>query len=91
MSGKASKKVRMNERPQRANIVKSMDGMLNGIPQNVVLKRIRSSRRFLAAGFIIGVAFCVFYAVFLGREYPYSTFLFRPDDTDFKTSLVSFG
>jgi hypothetical protein len=80
VSGKASKKVRMNERPQQDNIVKSTDGLLNGIPQDVVLKRIRFCRRFLAAGFILGVAFCLFYAVFLGRDYPYSTFLFRPED-----------
>jgi len=70
----------MNERPQRANIEKSTDGMSNGIPQDIVLKRIRFCRRFLAAGFILGVAFCVFYAVFLGWDYPYSTFLFRPND-----------
>jgi hypothetical protein len=70
----------MNERPQQANIVKSMDGMLNGIPQDVVLRRIRFCRFFLAVGFILGVTFCVFYGVFLGRDYPYSTFLFRPND-----------
>jgi hypothetical protein len=70
----------MNERPVWKDILKPMDGMLNGISQDVVLKRIRFCRRFLAAGFILGVAFCVFYAVFLGRDYPYSTFLFRPWD-----------
>ena len=80
VSGKTSKKAKMNERPQRGNIVKSMDGILNVIPQDVVLRRIRFCRIFLAAGFILGVAFCVFYGVFLGRGYPFSTFLFRPLD-----------
>ncbi|MCX5848667.1 MAG: glycosyltransferase family 87 protein [Deltaproteobacteria bacterium] len=60
--------------------MKFADGMLNGIPEDIVLRRIRFCRIFLAAGFILGVAFCVFYAVFLGRDYPYSTFLFRPAD-----------
>ena len=79
VSVKTSKKDKMYERHQRDNIVKSTDRMLNGIPQDVVLKRIRFCRLFFAAGFIVGVVICLF-GVFLGFDYPYTTFLFRPED-----------
>lgn len=67
-------------RPQWDNIMKSTDGILNDIPLEVVLRRIRYCRRFLTFGFILGVLFCLFYSVFLEWGYPYSTFLFRPND-----------
>lgn len=54
--------------------------MLNCVTKDVIFRRIRFCIIFLASGFILGVAFCFFYKVFLGLDYPFSTFLFRPHD-----------
>ncbi|MGB5217152.1 MAG: glycosyltransferase family 87 protein [Smithella sp.] len=62
------------------NILNYKDEMLNCVTKDVTLRRIRFCIIFLASGFILGVAFCFFYKVFLGLDYPFSTFLFRPHD-----------
>ncbi len=62
------------------NILNCKDEMLNCITKDVILRRIRFCIIFLASGFILGAAFCFFYKFFLGLDYPFSTFLFRPHD-----------